>query len=160
MPRMENSRAAHSLSRAVARSGRRRVPAGVQRATALCRSARCPRFILPSRRRRTLLAHDSGKAKGQEHGAIQPGDHEGRPAGGWESPLNRIRQQSPQAAKHGVCNSPDSLSGNAIGITGIHSHGYILPEREKKTREPRAEQRKKKRKESCSEDTRDKKQRN
>src|SRR5260370_20001789 len=66
----------------------------------------------------------------------------------------------PQAAKHGVCNSPDSLSGNAIEITGIHNHGYILPEREKKTREPRAEQRKKKRKESCSEDARDKKQGN
>jgi hypothetical protein len=38
----------------------------------------------------------------------------------------------PQAAKHGVCNSPDSLSRNAIRITGIHNHGYILPEREKK----------------------------
>src|SRR5713226_10097447 len=33
----------------------------------------------------------------------------------------------PQAAKHGVCNSPDSLSGNAMEITGIHNHGYILP---------------------------------
>jgi len=30
-------------------------------------------------RRRTLLANDSGNAKGQEHGAILPGDHEGRP---------------------------------------------------------------------------------
>src|SRR6266849_2676461 len=34
--------------RAVARSGRRRVLVGVQRAIALCRSARCPRIILPS----------------------------------------------------------------------------------------------------------------
>ena len=38
--------------RTVARSGRRRVRVGVQRATALCRSARCPRFIPPSRRLR------------------------------------------------------------------------------------------------------------
>src|SRR6266852_7078980 len=43
--------------RAVARWGRRRVLVGVHRATALRRSARCPRFILPSRRRRTLLAN-------------------------------------------------------------------------------------------------------
>ncbi|SRR5712692_2571037 len=42
--------------RAVARSGRRRVLVGVHRAVALRRSARCPRFILPSRRRRTSLA--------------------------------------------------------------------------------------------------------
>src|SRR5260370_42350755 len=60
---MENSRAAHSLSRAVARSGRRRVPAGVQRATALCRSAGGPRFILPSPPRRTLLANDSKRTR-------------------------------------------------------------------------------------------------
>src|SRR5216683_3708066 len=33
---------------------------GVQRATALCRSARCPRFILPSRRRR----RQKGSAEG------------------------------------------------------------------------------------------------
>src|SRR5260370_1099842 len=38
--------------RAVARSGIPRLLVGVQRATALCRSARCPRFILLSRRRR------------------------------------------------------------------------------------------------------------
>src|SRR5260370_32260558 len=69
---MENSRAAHSLSRAVARSGRRRVPAGVQRATALCRSARCPRFILPSRRRRTLLANDSKRTRAWSDPAGRP----------------------------------------------------------------------------------------
>src|SRR5258708_1841308 len=52
----------------------------------------------------------------------------------------------PQAAKHGVCNSPDSLSGNAIEITGIHNHGYILPGREKKDKgaESRAEEKEKK----------------
>jgi len=37
-----------------------------------------PKFFLFCRRR-TLLANASGNAKEHEHGAIQPGDHEGRP---------------------------------------------------------------------------------
>jgi hypothetical protein len=36
----------------------------------------------------TLLANDSGNAKGHEQGAILPGDHEGRPYHAtWEAAL-------------------------------------------------------------------------
>src|SRR5260370_16033623 len=99
-----------------------------------------------SSRATTRVAPTMPRGKRLSRPVHSRGGPRGRPAGGWESPLNRIRQQSPQAAKHGVCNSPDSLSGNAIGITGIHNHGYILPEREKKDKgaESRAEEKEKK----------------
>src|SRR5713101_3825446 len=50
--RLSQGNGQRDSNRAVASSGRRRVLVGVQRAKALCWSARCPRFILPSHRRR------------------------------------------------------------------------------------------------------------
>src|SRR5258708_9297633 len=81
------------MSRAVARWGMPRVLVGVQRATALCQSARCPRFILPSRRRRRQKEECRGR----------------QPFVGARGVLASSFLLAAAGGKKGVCNSPESM---------------------------------------------------
>ncbi len=61
---------------------------GMQKDTSMERSSRATTRVAPTMPRGKRLSRP----------VHSRGDPRGRPAGGWESPLNRIRQQSPQAA--------------------------------------------------------------
>ncbi len=87
---------------------------GSAKGCALCRSARCPRFILPSRRQRTLLANAIGSARGQERAAPSPGDHEGRPA--------MLRMKQLLRPVHSRGDPRGRPAGSLHALVPLHSH--------------------------------------